>query len=261
MTLQIFGFTWYELTAYFFIYAFLGWCIEVIFAAFKGATFVNRGFLNGPLCPIYGVGMTAVILLLSPFVHDLPLLFIVSFVVTSLLEYITGWILEKMFHHRWWDYSDVPFNIHGYICLKFSLIWGIAGVFMMKVIHPLMNQLILWLPPLLVQIAAVILLGLIAADSAATIYGVRKLNNKLVLIDKISNALRENSDAIGLNIATETIELKEKLEAVKTDHPFTEKRLLKAFPNMKSNKHGELLEELKELLKNASKSNNKNTDV
>ena len=115
----------YYLLWFFFIYAFLGWCTEVCFVALKTGTFVNRGFLNGPVCPIYGFGALVVLTALEPLRDHLLLLFLGSMALTSLLEYLTGLLLEKLFYQRWWDYSDEPFNVGGYICLRFSLIYVI----------------------------------------------------------------------------------------------------------------------------------------
>ena len=113
----------------FFIYAFLGWCTEVSYAALVSGRFVNRGFLNGPVCPIYGLGVVLVMACLEPFRDNLLLLFVCSVLLTSLLEWITGFVLEKLFHQRWWDYSNEPFNLGGYVCLRFSIAWGLACVF------------------------------------------------------------------------------------------------------------------------------------
>lgn len=111
---------------YFFVYGFLGWCTEVIFAAFKQHRFVNRGFLNGPICPIYGVGVTLVIACLEAFQSNLLLLYISSVILVTVLEGVTGWAMDKLFHNKWWDYSKLPFNIGGYVCLLFSLIWALV---------------------------------------------------------------------------------------------------------------------------------------
>ena len=117
-------FTLEETLWLFLIYAFLGWCTEVAFAAVTRGKFVNRGMANGPICPIYGFGVLAVLFCLQPFRGNFFLLFLGSVVVTSLLELVTGWALEKFFHDKWWDYSNEPFNIKGYICLRFSILWG-----------------------------------------------------------------------------------------------------------------------------------------
>lgn len=116
----------YFLILYFFTYGFLGWCTEVAFASVKEGRFVNRGFLNGPICPIYGVGVSAVIFLLEPCQDWLPVLYIASVVLVTLIEGLTGYAMDKIFHHKWWDYSDQPLNIGGYVCLIFSLVWEIG---------------------------------------------------------------------------------------------------------------------------------------
>lgn len=118
--------TYYDILFSFFIYGFLGWCSEVAFAAFKQHSFVNRGFLNGPICPIYGIGVTVVVASLQPYVGNLILLYITSTILVTFLEWLTGFLLEKMFHHRWWDYSEMPLNIGGYVCPLFSAIWGVS---------------------------------------------------------------------------------------------------------------------------------------
>ena len=101
----------YPLLWLFFIYAFLGWCTEVSYAALKSGRFVNRGFLNGPVCPVYGFGMVIVLWVLEPLRGNLLLLFLGSVALTSLLEWLTGFALERLFHQRWWDYSQEPFNL------------------------------------------------------------------------------------------------------------------------------------------------------
>ena len=108
----------------FFFYGFVGWCAEVAFAAVRQGKFVNRGFLNGPICPIYGIGVSLIIALLNGYKENLVLLYLASAVLVTLLEWVTGFLLEKLFHHRWWDYSEMPFNIGGYVCPLFSMIWG-----------------------------------------------------------------------------------------------------------------------------------------
>ena len=126
----------------FFIYAFLGWCTEVAFAACKNGRFVNRGFLNGPVCPIYGFGMVGVAVLLEPLKDNLLLLYLGSAVITTVIEYITGLLLERIFHAKWWDYSNMPLNIGGYVCLLFSLIWGAMCVAIVKFVHPVIAGMV-----------------------------------------------------------------------------------------------------------------------
>ena len=136
----------YYLALYFFVYGFLGWCTEVAFAAVKDKKFVNRGFLNGPICPIYGFGVTIVVALLTPYKDNLIILYVFSVILVTLLEGLTGWIMDVIFHNKWWDYSDQPLNIGGYVCIVFSLIWGVACVLIMKFIHPLIHTVLTFIP-------------------------------------------------------------------------------------------------------------------
>ena len=119
-------YSWFQILWYFYIYGFLGWCSEVAFAAVAHGKFVNRGFVNGPICSIYGFGVMSVLLVLGPLKSSLWLLFGGSVLFTSAIEYLTGWVLEKVFHDKWWDYSKRPLNIKGYVCLEFSVLWGLA---------------------------------------------------------------------------------------------------------------------------------------
>ena len=130
------GFTLYQILAYFLIYSCLGWCLEVVYAAATTGQIVNRGFLNGPVCPIYGFGMVIVLFALTPFARSTLALYIGGVILPSALELVGGWALYRLYHTRWWDYSDKPFNIGGYICLEFSLLWGVGTLVMMKAIHP-----------------------------------------------------------------------------------------------------------------------------
>lgn len=128
--------TLYEAFAYFFCYSFLGWVTEVAFHAVTQGKFVNRGFLNGPVCPIYGTGMVAVLLILGENISRAWLVFLVGVGLPTLIELITGWVLERFFHNKWWDYSSRRFNLKGYICLEFSILWGVAVLFAVEVVHP-----------------------------------------------------------------------------------------------------------------------------
>ena len=136
------GFSLYHILAYFLIYSCIGWCLEVIYAAATTGQLVNRGFLNGPVCPIYGFGMIIVLFTLTPLQHSILLLYIGGVILPSALELVGGWALYKIYHTRWWDYSDFPFNIGGYICLKFCLLWGVGTLVVMRVVHPVVANLV-----------------------------------------------------------------------------------------------------------------------
>ena len=107
------GFSLYQILAFFLIYSCLGWCLEVIYAAVSTGQLVNRGFLNGPVCPIYGFGMIIVLFTLSPLADNLLLLYLGGVILPSVLELVGGWALYKLYHTRWWDYSDRKWNLDG----------------------------------------------------------------------------------------------------------------------------------------------------
>lgn len=190
----------YDILLSFFTYGFLGWCTEVAFAAAKQRQFVNRGFLNGPICPIYGVGVTIVIAVLEPFSSHIVFLYIASTILVTVLEGITGYALEKLFHHRWWDYSKMPLNIGGYVCLLFSLIWGVVCVAIVKLIHPLLYKVLMIIPYWLGATILVVCTVALIADIYVTASGILKWNKRLEKLDEIAKELHNISDQIGENI-------------------------------------------------------------
>ena len=200
----------YHILWIFFIYAFLGWCTEVSYAATKTGRFVNRGFLNGPWCPIYGLGVVIVLAFLEPLKNNLLLLFLGSVVLTSALEWLTGFLLEKLFAQRWWDYSDEPFNLSGYICLRFSLAWGFACVFVVKLLHPTVLLFIRLIPRPVGVILLVVLCAVMAVDLAATVLAITKLNRRLALIDELAGHIREASNDFGEDLAERVLDAAEK---------------------------------------------------
>lgn len=126
---------------YFLVYAFLGWCLETIYAYMVYGYFVKRGFLYGPICPIYGFGAILLILILNNIKEGNNITkFLVSMLSFSIFEYMASFILETIFHQRWWDYTGAFLNIQGRICITFSLLWGIAGVLFINYIHPYIKK-------------------------------------------------------------------------------------------------------------------------
>ena len=256
---------------YFFVYGFLGWCTEVIFAAFKHHRFVNRGFLNGPICPIYGVGVTLVIACLEAFQSNLLLLYISSVILVTVLEGVTGWAMDKLFHNKWWDYSKLPFNIGGYVCLLFSLIWGVACVFIVYFVHPLIHQ-VLSLIPHTAGIALIAILGIaLLSDMIVTTSAIVKFNQYLELLKHITDELHAISNQIGAElyqnvmhvldmqessrqklddvklevseeIRMQIVELKTRAQNLGEKVPKPARRLLKAFPKLESRNYKAQLE-------------------
>ena len=186
---MILGYSIYELLWLFFIYAFFGWCIEVVFCGLNEGHFINRGFLNGPVCPIYGVGGVIVVLCLTPIKDNIFLLFVGSALLTSILELITGFALDKIFHARWWDYTDMPFNIGGYICLKFSIYWGLVCIALMKGIHPVILGFVRFIPHILGLIAIIFFAVVFVADVIITVITINNLTKRVKLMNDIAKKI------------------------------------------------------------------------
>lgn len=221
--------TFYEVAWIFIIYAFIGWCTEVSYAALELGKFVNRGFLNGPYCPIYGLGVLIVVAVLTPLKENLFVLFIGSCLLTTILEYLTGYILEKLFHNKWWDYSDLPFNIKGYVCLKFSILWGLACSFIMLVIHPLIFGFIHIIPKTVGIVLLFILMAAFISDGIVTVSTILKLNRRLKLMNEVAAKMKVISNEIGENIYENVAEAMERKEQF-TD---TREELLNSFTQKK----------------------------
>lgn len=193
---MLFGFSLYDLAAYFLIYSCLGWCVEVVFHAVSCGKLINRGFLNGPVCPIYGFGMLAVLLLLTPLQDDLLLLYVGGTLLPSAIELLGGWALFQLYHTRWWDYSDRPFNLGGYICLEFSLLWGIGTVLIVRVVHPSIAALAGLMPHTAGIVVMAILYLVYAADLVATAITAAGLSRDLDALEDIADGIHAVSDAM-----------------------------------------------------------------
>lgn len=247
----------------FFVYGFLGWCTEVAYAAAKQGKFVNRGFLNGPICPVYGIGVGVVVQFLTPVENNLVLLYISSTILVTVIEGLTGFLLEKIFHNKWWDYSEQPLNIGGYVCVLFSLIWGVFCVLIVKVIHPLIDKVLTMIPFVLGIVVMVCLAAGLLADLYVTASGILKMNRRLEAMEKIAAELKELSDKVGENIYENVMEgmefreekkarmeeLKAKYEEMAENRTKVGERLVKAFPKMQVRQHKEIFEELRERIK------------
>ena len=138
-------------------YAFLGWCMEVTCKFIQYKKFINRGFLIGPYCPIYGWGALAITILLKRYMEDPLVLFVMSTIICSIIEYLTSYFMEKKYHARWWDYSNKKFNINGRICLETLIPFGILGVAIMYGTNPILFKSYNQIPQLVINILTVIL--------------------------------------------------------------------------------------------------------
>ena len=140
-------YTWTDLIWLFFVYSFAGWCIEVCYAAIRRKKFVNRGFVNSPLCPIYGFGSVLFGIFLPELIQRPFFLFLGGMLLAALLEYATGLMMERIFRKKLWDYSDIRWNLGGYICARYALLWGALALLTMLVTNPLLCGFFRMIPP------------------------------------------------------------------------------------------------------------------
>ena len=207
-------FSFSEIALLFFIYSFLGWCVEVAFVAVTAGKVTNRGFYaNGPVCPIYGCGMIGVLLALLPVEKNMIwLLCLGGMVICSAVELFGGWILDKIFHMRWWDYSDEKFNIGGYVCLAFSFMWGMAVVFAVKFVHhPIMA--VVKKIPFQIQVIIVVVCGVVfVVDMIVTLKNLIGINKSLGQLDKLAESLHTVGDQLKDVVGNSAITVAEKAE-------------------------------------------------
>ncbi len=208
------GLSFYDIVIYFVLFAIAGYICEVIFAAIVLGKFVNRGFLNGPWYPIYGFGVVIVAICLKPLSKSLLVLFIGSVLLTSVLEYFTGFILEKVFDQKWWDYSDDKFNLGGYICLKFSLLWGVACTAVVKLVLPAVDAVIRVVPHFVGLIVTGVIVALMLIDLSATVITIMGIKKKIRLIDSTVAKLKAGTEDMGGFISKETLVVKDKYEEI-----------------------------------------------
>lgn len=214
MDLKIAGLSLYYIISWFFIYSFFGWVWESAYVSIKSRKLVNRGFVNGPLCTIYGAGAVTIYLILRPLRENLALLYLGGVVVATALEYITGWIMETVFHTRWWDYSDKKFNLHGYISLASSLLWGVFSVLLFKLLQPFVSWITSLYPQSVGEVILTVIMILYGVDfviSSHAAFGLSKT------FEKAEEMLEDLASYMQFTRLYETREeIREKLESIRT---------------------------------------------
>ena len=199
----------------FFTYAFGGWLAEVILGYFQHRKLINRGFLVGPVLPIYGFGGLGVTIFLSRYDDNPVTLFILALFICSTLEYFTSWAMEKIFKNRWWDYYDWKFNINGRICLECSCAFGLAGVLGTYVTNPFFLSIYTKLDNRTLYIIALSLLIIFVIDLIISFDIIINLKN-------ISNSIKSDSTEI----------ISKKVKEILLEKNYLYKRLIKSFPGM-----------------------------
>lgn len=205
--------TVYQILCYFMIYSVLGWAVEVAYQAISKGIIVNRGFLNGPLCPIYGCGVVSILLLLRAVGRNHPEafhalgIFVIGVILSTTIELFGGWILDKAFHARWWDYRDQKFNLNGYICPQFAIIWGFGILIVVRIVHPFIRGIVVLIPQTTVTwlILSVIYL-IFTTDIVTSVSIMIGLNRRFAELDEIQSKLSSVSDRVSTKIGENTLE-------------------------------------------------------
>lgn len=199
----------------FIIYSFIGWLMEVIYTLIESKKFVNRGFLIGPYCPIYGVGSILLIICLKSFASNPIILFIMSLIICSGLEYATSYIMEKLFKARWWDYSNIKFNINGRICLKNMLAFGVLGTLITYIVNPFIMSLLNKVPSDILFTITIILAIAFLVDNIISFRIIFTFKNTITL------AAKDNTE-----------EINKKVHEILLKKTGLAKRLRNAFPDL-----------------------------
>ena len=222
----------------FFLYSVLGWVVETVYVSIQVKQVVNRGFLIGPYCPIYGYGALGIILYLEQYKSNFLTVFLLGVIICSVLEYVTSYIMEVLFKTRWWDYSDKKFNLNGRVCGKNSILFGIGGILILYVIHPFLNKILIQGNDTILLIISVVCFIIFVIDTIVSL--------------KIMNQFKKTISSIELKDSTQEIS-KLVRDVIHEGHKVFQERLFTAFPNIEFKKLVELkldiTQELKDLLK------------
>lgn len=274
-TIPYIEFSLYQMFLMFCFWSFVGWCIEVVDMTLETGEYQNRGFLNMPICPIYGFGVLMIVVFFRPINNTFFPLFFASMLLCTTFEFLIGWGMEKLFHARWWDYSHMKFNFKGYICLRNSLFFGLGCVLVVRVVQPVVEEAIDAIPVKIGLGIIAIMSVLILLDTVASVLAVKKLNDKIRRLDEISQIMLAFSVKTGMKLANGALKVKsnvykirdakdnmvekvqdmnaaniEKLkseyERLITERDAATERLLKAFPSMRSHRYSEALQLIKD---------------
>lgn len=239
---------------YFLWYSFLGWVMETCYCSLAQRRFVVRGFLKGPICPIYGFGVMIMVLFFSRLTDHLLLFYVIATITMSAWEYFVSWLLEVTTHMRYWDYSHVKFNLNGRIRLDYCLFWGIGAYLAVFIIHPATTELFSHMEDLVRQIIAVVLAVILLADTVVTL---RSLTMTTIFMEKaraahnelerrraeLTEASRQRMDGVKVKAALLQLELKE--QSFLADAAFHSRRFRRRFGSLKSVRYDSLVQRIR----------------
>lgn len=247
---------------YFIIYSFLGWLCETTYCSIGQGKFINRGFLMGPFCPIYGTGAVAVLILLKGFKDNIFIFFFMSIIVAAIVEYVTSYLLEKIFNLTLWDYSNEKFNLNGRICLKNLLMFAGLCLIIIYVTDPILSTMVYLIPN---WILWTILIGTtiwLIIDGSITYVVTKRIKNMAVNHQLDLQQMTQVREGVIKDIETDVADVKEenilkksfkRAFNKKNKIKYAYKRMLQAFPTMKMPNSPETIKKLRENLKKTTK--------
>ena len=187
----MYTYNWYQWLAFFYIYCFLGWIFESTYVSLRKHCLINRGFLRIPLLPLYGTGAVMLLWVTLPVRDNLFLVYLFGMLSATALEYITGYMMERLFKMRYWDYSDQQFHLHGYICLSSSIAWGFLTLFVTEVIHQPIADFVLGINPVLLIGCVAAITAVFSADAYESTKEALELGATLEILDSIKREMDE----------------------------------------------------------------------
>lgn len=242
----------YNIVTYFLlfmVYSVAGWIMEVTCKSFEAKKFINRGFMIGPYCPIYGWGAIFITILLKRYISDWIVLFFMSMITCGILEYLTSYVMEKLFHARWWDYSRRKYNINGRICLETLVPFGLLGLTIMYITNPIILNALQSIPDNILNVIAIVLFVIFTIDGIVSL--------------KVVSNVRATSTKLNKEAKTmdNTEEITAKVKEILRNKSVLNRRLINAYPNLQTvlkkkkeeikRKTDEIKEEIKSKKKNA----------
>lgn len=252
----------------FMIYSFLGWLCESIYCSIPEKKFINRGFLAGPFCPIYGAGAILIVEILTPLKGQIVPLFFAGALLASLVEYGTGLLLEMLFHTRYWDYSEYRFHLQGRVCLQNSMMFGVMGILTVNYLQPLLLNPLLLIPQRTLSWLFGGLVFYLLADTALSVVEITSLNGKLAELQQVLDEIKEKAhiarvDKLEILQSTIVSRLDESTRArlgflfdkkakLESGFHLLQRRIIRAFPTMRSFSNNESLQRIRDLLQNYS---------
>ena len=186
---------------FFFIYGFLGWCYESVYVSIKHKRWVNRGFVRGPLLPLYGSGAILLLFVTIPFRENLFLMFVSGAIGATLLEYVTGVAMEALFKVRYWDYSKRKFNFQGHICLAATTLWGVFAIVIVKVVHRPIENLVMSLPESIIEIFVMVVTVVFAADFALSFKAAMDIRDVLIKLEEVQREMERMQKRLDVILA------------------------------------------------------------